>query len=267
MTLTIPPAVVVTDLDGTLLDHDSYDWTPAQPALLKLQERGIPVVFNTSKTEPETRVLQKRMGLSGPFIVENGSCIQTEDGPSPLGRDRAEIKAWLDRANICARFQCDSFSGLGIEGIMASTGLSEEGARLAAERAWSEPLRWSDSDAALAQFKTEAHAAGFRLLRGGRFVHVIGDCDKGQATRQLVEEYATKNGGSQALPRIVALGDSANDCAMLRVAQRPIWVRRRGVSAPQCEPPIPAAEYTKEVGPAGWNASILALIDEGYFDG
>ncbi len=45
--------IVFSDLDGTLLDHRTYDYTPALPALASLQEKQIPLVFCTSKTAAE----------------------------------------------------------------------------------------------------------------------------------------------------------------------------------------------------------------------
>ena len=41
--------VVYTDLDGTLLDHESYEPGPARELLMLLADRGIPVVPCTSK--------------------------------------------------------------------------------------------------------------------------------------------------------------------------------------------------------------------------
>jgi len=73
------PYIVVTDLDGTLLDHYDYSWDKAQAALDFLQDRGIPVVINTSKTAKEVLTLQKRIGLDAAFIVENGSGIFIPD--------------------------------------------------------------------------------------------------------------------------------------------------------------------------------------------
>jgi ribonucleotide monophosphatase NagD (HAD superfamily) len=49
----MPSPLVFTDLDGTLLDHDTYDWTPARDALDRLTRAGIPVVFTSSKTAAE----------------------------------------------------------------------------------------------------------------------------------------------------------------------------------------------------------------------
>ena len=44
------PLIVATDLDGTLLDHYTYDWQPAARAIELLKQKCIPLVINTSKT-------------------------------------------------------------------------------------------------------------------------------------------------------------------------------------------------------------------------
>ena len=60
---------IVTDLDGTLLDH-SYSWEPARTTLRWLQEQEIPVIPCTSKTAEEVRGFRDAAGLRDPFIVE-----------------------------------------------------------------------------------------------------------------------------------------------------------------------------------------------------
>ena len=47
------PLLLFSDLDGTLLDHDSYDFAPARPALDALKGIGAGVVLATSKTAAE----------------------------------------------------------------------------------------------------------------------------------------------------------------------------------------------------------------------
>ncbi len=49
--------VVFTDLDGTLLDHDSYSYTAAEPALDFIRNNNIPLIFTTSKTAIEVEEL------------------------------------------------------------------------------------------------------------------------------------------------------------------------------------------------------------------
>ena len=40
----LQPRLVVTDLDGSLLDHHSYDFSPAAPWLARLKQMGVPVI-------------------------------------------------------------------------------------------------------------------------------------------------------------------------------------------------------------------------------
>ena len=45
--------LVITDLDGTLLDGETYDVRPAQPGLDALRERRVSLVLCSSKTRAE----------------------------------------------------------------------------------------------------------------------------------------------------------------------------------------------------------------------
>ena len=68
---------VVSDVDGTLMDH-SYDLTPAKKTIKLLQELSIPVILCTSKTAAEVKVIRKQLNLTDPYIVENGAAIYGE---------------------------------------------------------------------------------------------------------------------------------------------------------------------------------------------
>ena len=72
--------VVFTDLDATLLDPDTYQWLPAQEALLALKARYSGLVLVSSKTHAEMLPLHRELGLSDPFIVENGGGIALSEG-------------------------------------------------------------------------------------------------------------------------------------------------------------------------------------------
>ncbi len=67
--------LVVTDMDGTLLNHHDYRVDAARPMLEKLERASIPVIFNTSKTLAELLELTQQLDNHHPFIVENGSAI------------------------------------------------------------------------------------------------------------------------------------------------------------------------------------------------
>ena len=91
---------VVTDLDGTLMDH-SYSWAAAEAAIAALQQKGIPIIPCTSKTAEEVRLFRKRAGLRDPFIVENGGAIHGETATGKewqisLGPGHQDLRPELD---------------------------------------------------------------------------------------------------------------------------------------------------------------------------
>ena len=67
--------LIFTDLDGTLLDHTTYEWDKAKPALDLCKRLYIPVILVSSKTKAEINVLRQEMDIHFPFISENGGGI------------------------------------------------------------------------------------------------------------------------------------------------------------------------------------------------
>ena len=69
--------VVFTDLDGTLLDSETYSYEKSLAMINRLKESGTPLIFCSAKTRVEQEVYRSELGLFHPFIVENGSAIFT----------------------------------------------------------------------------------------------------------------------------------------------------------------------------------------------
>ena len=67
--------VIYTDLDGTLLDHDTYSAEAARSVLERVGAGGIPIVPATSKTYSEVLEFRSSMNLTHGFIVENGAAL------------------------------------------------------------------------------------------------------------------------------------------------------------------------------------------------
>ena len=88
--------MVFTDLDGTLLDHDSYSFEAAELALAALEQRNIDVVPVTSKTMVELSPIMTALGLSGAAIAENGAVIKYANGAFDRASTRAVLVAALD---------------------------------------------------------------------------------------------------------------------------------------------------------------------------
>ena len=56
--------IVFTDLDGTLIDHNTYSYESAIISLNLLKEHNIPLIFCTSKTRTEIEIYEKNSILN-----------------------------------------------------------------------------------------------------------------------------------------------------------------------------------------------------------
>ncbi|QIZ76081.1 HAD-IIB family hydrolase [Ferrimonas lipolytica] len=266
MDTTVPPILVVTDLDGSLLDHHNYSFIAASSALLRLSELDIPVICNTSKTEAELMPLRQALHNTHPFVVENGSAVHWPLGYFPaisghkrvFGVTRQQVMQCIDAVRSLFSPPLEGFSDWSALQLIAHTGLKEEEATQALKRNYSEPLLWQQGEQGLMQFKKLMEARDLQLLQGGRFVHVLGRCDKGQSLEWLRHAYQQKWGQT---PIIIALGDGQNDVAMLEQADWPVVIRSPQNDAPQLsEAAQKRCIYTVEYGPIGWNNAILTIL-------
>ncbi|PRY23117.1 mannosyl-3-phosphoglycerate phosphatase [Aliiruegeria haliotis] len=249
-----PPLIVFTDLDGTLLDHETYSYTAAQPALRRLAEVGAPLILASSKTAAEIAVFQQRIGCEAfPAIVENGAglLVDVTDGQPPYQRLIAAL------AHIPARLRArfEGFHDLGPDGIARVTGLSPEGAFLAGQRQFSEPGLWHGTEAEQEAFLAALNAHGVQARRGGRFLTLSFGGTKADRMADIASRYGS--------PPSVALGDAPNDVEMLTTADRGVIVENpHGATLPQLEGEAEGRIVrTDRPGPLGWNTAMLDILD------
>lgn len=263
--------LIVTDLDGTLLDHYNYSHAVVDELLKELDRRGVPVIFNTSKTFAEVAQLREELGNRHPFVVENGSAIYIPENyfrhpPADarsqhgydcliLGQPVAAIHGWLARIRNESGANFSSFADLSVEELVEATGLNPQQASRAAQREFSEAILWRDGDSQRAAFRAAAQEAGFRSLQGGRFIHLLGPCDKGLAARRLAREYDENFGRAHS---VIASGDAANDVEMLEAADLALLIR----SPAHDFPPLSATKVVRssEYGPQGWAELVKFLL-------
>lgn len=256
-----------TDLDGTLLDHFSYSSTAALPALRQLDQLHIPWIPNTSKTYAELQPLRTRLNHSGPFVVENGAALYLPE-TVPLTEKLSLIEGYqvkrfgqrrehlLDVLEpLRGRYRFRSFSQMSVTELIDLTGLDKRSADTALQRQYTEPMHWRDSEAALADMRLELKGSGLALVRGGRFVHLMGQHDKADALRWLKQQYEAEG----RVVKAVALGDGENDIEMLNAADIAVVVRS------PVHPPIKLTRHkhvitTAGIGPTGWNQAVLEIL-------
>jgi mannosyl-3-phosphoglycerate phosphatase len=265
--------LVFTDLDGTLLAHDSYSWDGARPALLELRRRGIPLVFCTSKTRTEVRPLRRAIGNTDPFIVENGGVVviptshSSRQKPATRKRDRILLLGSPYAKVITALKNIARQSGIDVRGfhqmtdqeVAERTGLSLKEAHRARQRETGEPFLFLNARPRETRaFTRAAYAMGYSVQRGGRFWHISGNCDKGLAVSAVISFYRAAWGTSI---HTIALGDSGNDLPMLQVVDQPIVMPQPdGRFAKDVTTALPRALCFPEKDPGGWGHAVLRAL-------
>lgn len=272
--------IVYTDLDGTLLDFHTYSFDATKPAVTRLQERAIPLVFCSSKTRVEQEVYQRALKLEQPLIVENGSAILVPKGYFDFSLNLVqEVKTYqiedvdqyqaillgepTDRIRKCiadARQQAgtmpEGYADLDILTIMGLTGLDQAAAQRAATRDYSETLlRGTGEGQAWDHFLQLLDQQGLQCVSGGKFYTVMGKgSDKGKAIK-ILDVLMRKKFGSI---KTVGLGDSANDLPLLLAVDEPFLVQKPTGNWQQVDDQ--RINKVSAIGPAGFTQVIQSLL-------
>ena len=255
--------IVFSDLDGTLLDHHTYSWEAARPAIERLRRLAIPWIMVTSKTRAETEYWRRLVGNEHPFVVENGAAAFIPagyfPGPAPQALEwaipYADIVTGLDAAAHEVGCRIFGFHQMSVEEVAAACDLPLEQAVLAKKREYDEPFRVLDAgreEALVAALEKR----GLRTSQGGRFWHASGPSDKARAVLALQALYEA----SGRPVTTIGLGDAMNDLPFLKVVDIPVVVR--SAQSMRLAAELPRAMLSERPGPEGWNEAVLELTGD-----
>jgi hypothetical protein len=269
MPTSSPIALVISDIDGTLItsNHEVTDATKAAAA--KLYERGIALSLASSRPPRSIVPLADSLELSGPFAAFNGALIVKRNGEA-LARSVIPPAIIAQVKNIAAAF------GLGLW--------------VYDERDWWAPSRDAFVD-------REEHTAGFspridgyadRITQGANKLTVVGKPENvAQAEERVLTELANQVSASRSKPRfldvtshgihkgtvvlrlaellhvptsrVAVIGDGPNDVEMFRQAGTSIAM---GQAVDQVRE---AAKYaTGSNDDEGWARGIEQYVLGGY---
>lgn len=271
--------LIVSDIDACFMDED-YRYEAAMEAVQALRKKGYPLVFNSSKTLAELQALTQELELDTPIVAENGGIIAV-----PKISELAELcqssteKTWhemgeywisntaLSRSAILKvahelrsehHFAFQGFADWAVSDVINHTGLSQEKATLAKDRHVSEPILWQDTQERWQNFYQLIQEHQIRALHGGRFIHLMGSCDKSdglEAVRSLYQTFDRETDWTT-----MALGDSPNDLSMLESADIGIIIPHS--DGPRI--PLQSSHMTYACSPAskGWNLAVLDTLQQ-----
>ena len=250
--------IIFTDLDGTLLDHDTYSFAAAKSMLNFIRTHNIPLIIVSSKTKNEILELQKSLQIFDTFIFENGAGIyifdQGESKILALGYDIYKIRKSFTKYK--KKIAIRGFSDMSLQEIIKLTDLSLKKAQAARERHFTEPFIMENKNQ-LKILQQMAQSDGLDVVKGGRFYHLITQGQDKAKAMEVVKDYYDQK--YQKNFTTIALGDSQNDLSMLKKADVPILIPHQDGSYISCE--INNLIKAKTPGPSGWNQAL-----ENYFD-
>lgn len=247
-----------TDIDGTLVDINTAEYGKETDKLIRLiKERNIPLILASAKTRLEQNKIREDLGLSDPFIVENGGAIVIPKGYFPdyalrdikyplretqeikneardvnheivveLGKPADYIRAKLSDIRKKYSINFRGVADISVEKLSNLALISREQAKRMAQRNYGETILQIQSED-IARFIKYVQEDGMKVIHGGRFFDVTVGTDKGIAVGILKKLFKDKFHNNVTF---FGIGDSTNDIPMLNLMDIPILVQRQDSS-------------------------------------
>jgi mannosyl-3-phosphoglycerate synthase len=227
----------------------------------------------------EQQFYREELGVTAPFIVENGGAIYVPKDyfRLPFNYDKAlpdylVIEFGIPRSELrhrlnpildaaCRKIEANprvggiainSFDNMTTEEIAKETGLSLKLAALAKQREYSETLKIEGDRRAIEL--GEINNAGLLAIHGGQFYEVTGGNNKERAARVLLEMYKLNYGGIVSF----GIGDGIADIPFLNHVDYPMLVQNADKRWQRLE--IRNLARVKGIGPEGWSRAIDLLL-------
>lgn len=265
--------VIFTDLDGTLLDSDTYSFAEALPSMYLLREGDAPLIICSSKTRTEIEFYRELLDNQHPFISENGGGIFIPRGYFTTNSLPAEYKIvqgaqynmillGAQYKELCSVLQdlrqegykIKGFCDMTVEEVSHLTNLPLREAEMAKQRDFDEPFLFEGYAEDIKRLQRSIETRGYSVTRG-RFFHMLGNNDKGTAVAILSQLYKKEYGEILT----VGAGDSPNDLPMLKAVDMPIIVQKPdGQYDPELH--LPNMIKAGDIGPKGWNKAITDIM-------
>ena len=244
-----------TDIDGTLVDINTAEYGKETDKLIRLiKERNIPLILTSAKTRLEQNKIREDLGISDPFIVENGGAIIIPKGYFPdyalrdikyplretqeteneardvnheivveLGKPADYIRAKLSDIRKKYSINFRGVADISVEKLSNLALISRDQAKRMAQRNYGETILQIQSED-IARFIKYVQEDGMKVIHGGRFFDVTVGTDKGIAVGILKKLFKDKFHNNVTF---FGIGDSTNDIPMLNLMDIPILVQRQ----------------------------------------
>ena len=261
--------LIFTDLDGSLLHRDTFEFDQIKDYLNNLLIKGIHIIPNSSKTEKEILNFNQELGFDLTYISENGSVINglnllNKNFPDKiiLSRDKEKLlEIFNSKVPQKLKDQCKFISEMNKNRQMKILGLSQDKLKSATDRKYSSPFLFEGSKLEKNKLIKILKENSLTLQEGGRIINLCDNVSKVKSMNKIVKIYKK----IQNKIKIIAVGDNYNDLEMLRNSDIPCLVFNDLFKLDQIN--IDNLIFSNKPSPEGWADVIkMALEKIGYSD-
>ena len=252
--------LIFTDLDGSLLDRDTFKFDEIKDYLKKLLSKGIFIIPNTSKTEKEILEFNNELGSNLPYISENGAAINGLDLLNSnlpkeliLSRDKNNlINIFKKTVPENLQNKCKWLSEMDKKKQSLIFGLEDEKLKMALDRKYTIPFIFEGNKNEKNKLFKIVKKKGIALQEGGRVINLTDKVNKAKALQVFVRFFKKNN----KEVKTIAVGDNYNDLDMLKTSDFPCLVFNDKFTLDEI--PIKNLIITNKPSPVGW-ADVIKM--------
>ena len=257
--------IIFSDLDGTLLDKNTFKFDIIEDYFRDLILKGVIIIPSSSKTESELLDFNRHYNLKLSFISENGSAIHGLDLINKKIPNKILISRSIDEIYNIYNKTISShlkqkiifISNLNIEEQIKIFGLPQDKLLLAKKRNHSIPIQFKGSEIEKKDFIKLMNDVGLSVQTGGRIMNICDNTNKSKAMSKTKELLGK---GTDEKIITIGVGDNQNDIEMLKNCDYACLVKNDNFDSSLIN--IDNLIKSSEPSPKGWADVIKTAIQK-----
>lgn len=257
--------IIFTDLDGSLLHRETFQFESIRSYIHKLINFGIILIPNSSKTIKELELFNIELKKNLAIIGENGSIVNNLDLINPnfpnqiiLSREKNEIiKIFKERMPVNLKNKCHFINRMSLKKKSKILGLKGKKLQLALSREYSIPFVFDGNNSEKKLLNKSVKKIGLSLHEGGRVINLCDRVSKALAMKKVVKIIRKINKDKLLT---IAVGDNYNDLDMLKASNIPCLVFNDKFKKDKIN--IKNCLVSKKSSPEGWQEVVKMALDK-----
>ena len=257
--------IIFTDLDGSLLNRETFEFEPVKNFLKELLSKGIFIIPNSSKTSKEIINFNNELGQNLPYIAENGSAIYdlnliNSNFPEKisLSRESEEIlNIFEDKIPSNLKSKCNFLTKFSKKRQFEILGLPIKKIKFAIDRNYTIPFIFEGNKYQKEKLLKATNSIGLTLQEGGRVINLCDKVSKSKAMANVIKVFKKVNKENLIT---IGVGDNYNDLEMLRNSDYPCLVFNDKFTLERIN--INNCFVSKKPAAEGWEEVVKLALDK-----